>query len=216
MTKVGPSILSADFTDIRSAVRLIEQSGADIVHCDVMDGVFVPNITFGIKMIEDIRKITTLPLDVHLMIVHPERYIERFCAAGADFITVHTEATEHVHRAVQTIKKCGKRPGVVLNPGTPVEAAKYLLPDIDLVLLMSVNPGYGGQEFIPQTLDKIKELRKLAQTMNREIEIEIDGGINEETAGPAVAAGADILVTGNTFFTCGNPALLIKRLRGEA
>ncbi len=215
MTRIAPSILSADFTDIRGAVRLIEESGADIVHCDVMDGVFVPNLTFGIKMIADLRKITKLPLDVHLMIVQPERYVEQFCEAGADYLTVHAEATSHIHRVVQAIKKCGKRPGVVLNPGTPVQAAKYLLPDIDLVLLMSVNPGYGGQEFIPQTLHKIKELRELADSMHRNIEIEIDGGINNETAGMAVAAGADILITGNTFFTCDDPAQLIRDLKGE-
>lgn len=215
MTKIAPSILSADFADMKNAIKMLEEAKADIVHCDVMDGIFVPNITFGMKMVADIRKLTALPLDVHLMIVHPERYIEQFCDAGADFVTVHAEATEHLHRAVQTIKKCGARPGVVLNPGTPVEAVKYLLPDVDLVLLMSVNPGYGGQEFIPQILDKIKELRQLAVSMNRRIEIEIDGGVNETTAPQITEAGADILVAGNAIFTSRDPAALIKKFKGE-
>lgn len=215
MIKVAPSILSADFADMKSAVLMLEKAKADIIHCDVMDGVFVPNITFGIKMIADIRKLTNLPLDVHLMIVHPERYIEKFCEAGADFVTVHAEATAHLNRAVQSIRACGARPGVVLNPATPVEAVKYMLPDIDLVLLMSVNPGFGGQEFIPQTLQKIKELRQMAMGLGRVIEIEIDGGINEHTAALAAEAGADILVAGNAIFTAGDPAALIRKFKGE-
>lgn len=215
MTKIAPSILSADFTDIKGAILMIEQAGADMVHCDVMDGMFVPNITFGIKMIADIRKITKLPLDVHLMIMHPERFIEEFCSAGADWVTVHVEATEHVHRAVQTVRKCGALPGIVLNPGTPVEAASCLLPDVDMVLLMAVNPGFGGQTFIPHTLQKIKDLKALARQMHCNIKIQVDGGINEDTAGQASRAGADILVTGSTFFTSKNPAELLRSLKNK-
>lgn len=215
MIKVAPSILSADFADMKSAVRMLKEIKADMIHCDVMDGIFVPNITFGMKMIADIRKLTDMPLDVHLMITHPERYIEQFCQAGANIVTVHAESTEHLHRAVQNIKACGARPGVVLNPATPVEAIKYVLPDVDFVLLMSVDPGYGGQEFIPQTLDKIKELRLLAKKMNRKIDIEIDGGINEVTARMAEEAGADILVAGNAIFSSKNPAEFIQILRGK-
>jgi len=215
MIKVAPSILSADFADMKSALRMLENIKADMVHCDVMDGMFVPNITFGMKMVADLRKLTDLPLDVHLMIVQPERYIEEFCAAGADIVTLHAEATYHLHRAVQKVKACGARPGVVLNPATPVETLKYVLDDIDFVLLMSVNPGYGGQEFIPQTLFKIKELRSLAESMGRKIEIEIDGGINEETSKLVREAGADILVAGHAIFTAQDPSRLIKIFRGE-
>ena len=215
MIKVAPSILSADFADMKSAVRMLKEIKADIVHCDVMDGRFVPNITFGMKMIADIRKITDLPLDVHLMIVEPERYIEEFCKAGADIVTVHAEATPHLHRAVQMIKAGGARPGVVLNPGTPVDSIKYILPDVDFVLLMSVNPGYGGQKFIPQTLQKIKDLKEMAQTMGREIDIEIDGGINKDTARSVRDAGATVLVAGNAIFTASDPAGLIRSFKGE-
>jgi ribulose-phosphate 3-epimerase len=215
MIKVAPSILSADFADMKSAVRMLKEIKADMIHCDVMDGMFVPNITFGMKMVADIRRLTDLPLDVHLMIVEPERYIEEFCGAGADIVTLHAEATRHLHRAVQRVKACGSRPGVVLNPATPVDAVKYVLPDVDFVLLMSVNPGYGGQEFIPQTLDKIKELRKLAQSMGRNVEIEIDGGINEHTSKLVRDAGADVLVAGNAIFTASDPAQLIRIFKGE-
>jgi len=215
MIKVAPSILSADFADMKSAVRMLKEIKADMIHCDVMDGMFVPNMTFGMKMVADIRKLTDLPLDVHLMIVEPERYIEEFCSAGADIVTVHAEATNHLHRAVQQIKACGSRPGVVLNPATAVDAVKYVLPDIDFVLLMSVNPGYGGQAFIPQTLQKIKELRDLAKSMGREIEIEIDGGINEHTVKMVQDAGADILVAGNAIFSAKDPAGLVRIFKGE-
>lgn len=215
MIKVAPSILSADFADMKNAIGMLKEIKADMIHCDVMDGMFVPNITFGMKMVADIRKLTDLPLDVHLMIVEPERYIEEFCAAGADIVTLHAEATNHLHRAVQKVAACGSRPGVVLNPATPVDALKYVLPDVDFVLLMSVNPGYSGQAFIPQTLDKIKELRTLAQSMGRDIDIEIDGGINEHTAKSVRDAGADILVAGNAIFTADDPARLIKIFKGE-
>ncbi len=215
MIKVAPSILSADFADMKSAVRMLKEIKADMIHCDVMDGMFVPNITFGMKMVEDIRKLTDLPLDVHLMIVQPERYIKAFCSAGADIVTVHAEATDHLHRAVQTIRDCGSRPGVVLNPATPLDAIKYVLPDVDFVLLMSVNPGYGGQKFIPQILDKVKDLRKMAKSAGRKLEIEIDGGINEETAKLARDAGVDILVAGNAIFTAKDPAELVRIFRGE-
>jgi ribulose-phosphate 3-epimerase len=215
MIKVAPSILSADFADMKSAVSMLKEIKADMIHCDVMDGMFVPNITFGMKMVADIRKLTDLPLDVHLMIVEPERYIEEFCGAGADILTLHAEATNHLHRALQKVKACGSRPGVVLNPATPVNALKHVLPDVDFVLLMSVNPGYGGQVFIPQTLDKIKELRSLAKSMGREIEIEIDGGINEHTSKQVRDAGADILVAGNAIFTSDDPAKLIRIFKGE-
>ena len=213
MIKVAPSILSADFANVGQAVKQMEEYGADYIHCDVMDGMFVPNITFGFPMIRDLKKYTSLPMDVHLMIAEPERYVERFCEAGADLVTVHAESTPHVHRAIQMIRNCGKKPGVVLNPSTPLEQIEYVLDDVDMVLLMSVNPGYGAQKFIPQVLKKIEKLRSLIDQSGREIEIEVDGGVNEYTAREIVAAGANVLVAGNAVFTAKDPAAMIKLLK---
>ena len=194
-------------------IKKVEMGGADYIHCDVMDGVFVPNITFGFQMISDIKKITDVPLDVHLMITHPERYVERFCEAGADIVTVHTESTPHVHRALQMIKTCGKKCGVVLNPGTPVDACEYVLCDVDMVVLMGVNPGYGGQKFIPQVLDKIAALDKIRKERGYEFEIEIDGGAKPEIAGSLKQAGADILVAGSAVFCSDDPQGMIKKIK---
>ena len=213
MTKISPSVLSANFAAMGEAVKLMEEAGADYLHCDVMDGIFVPNITFGFKMIEDMRALTSLPLDVHLMISQPERYIDRFIAAGSDIITIHVEATVHVQRVVAAIKSQGVKAGVVLNPATSLDTVKYVLDDVDMILLMSVNPGYGGQKFIPQVKGKISELRAMLDACGREIEIEVDGGITTQNAAEIAAAGADVLVAGNAVFT-GDARQNIKLLKG--
>lgn len=211
MTKIAPSILAANFAEMGAGVRLAEAAGADYIHCDVMDGIFVPNLTFGIPMIRDLRAVTQLPLDVHLMIEQPSRYVERFAEAGADIITFHVEAEPHVQRTLAAIRSCGCRAGVVLNPATPLGSIPYLLDDLDIVLLMSVNPGYGGQSFLPAVLGKIRELRSLIG--ERSIEIEVDGGITPETAGAAVGAGADVLVAGSAVFGAADPAAAVAALR---
>jgi len=213
MTKIAPSILSANFAKMEDDIKKVAAGGADYIHCDVMDGIFVPNITFGFQMISDIKKITDVPLDVHLMITQPERYVERFCEAGSDIVTVHAESTPHVHRALQMIKGCGKKCGVVLNPGTPLEACEYVLCDVDMVLLMAVNPGYGGQKFIPQVLDKIAALKKIRDERGYEFEIEIDGGVSVSTAGAIKQAGADVLVAGSAVFCSDDPAGMISKIR---
>ncbi len=214
MVKIAPSILSADFADVASGVELVEKAGADYIHCDIMDGIFVPNITFGFKMVEDLRKRTKLPLDAHLMIDRPERYIERFAEAGADIITVHAEATVHLQRVLQMIKLCGKKAGAVLNPATSLTALDYVMDDVDMVLLMSVNPGYGGQSFIPAVMKKIERLRAMINETGRDIELEVDGGINNETAPKVIAAGAGVLVAGNAIFNSDDPARMVCELRG--
>ena len=196
--QIAPSILSADFSKMGEEIRSLQQSGADIVHCDVMDGVFVNNITFGIKMIADIRKLTDLPLDCHLMIVHPEKYVERFAKAGADYITVHYEACQNNLKEVLTlIKSTGVKCGAVINPDTPVEKIKDVLPLCDMVLVMSVFPGFGGQKFIPDSLDKLRELRAFIDESGKDILLEIDGGVNEENIEEIKAAGADVVVAGS-------------------
>jgi ribulose-phosphate 3-epimerase len=214
MFKVAPSLLSANFADMQRDIKTVENGGADYLHCDVMDGVFVPNLTFGFKMIEDIRKITTLPLDVHLMIMQPERYVERFAEAGADIVTFHVEATVHVQRTLAAIRACGKRAGVVLNPATSLDTIKYVLDDVDIILLMSVNPGYGGQKFIPAVRGKITELRKMVMMHGGQIDIEVDGGIGISNAAEIAAAGASVLVAGNAIFNDPNPAGVIRRMKG--
>ena len=200
--KIAPSILSADFGRLAEEVRAVDEAGADLIHVDVMDGRFVPNLTIGPIVVRAVRAATHLPLDVHLMIVEPEKYVEEFAAAGADIITVHVEACVHLHRVIQQIKALGKKAGVSLNPHTPVSILDHVLGDLDLVLIMSVNPGFGGQSFIPAALDKIRALaaKKKADRRFSSIDIEVDGGVNAKTAGSVVAAGADILVAGSFVF----------------
>ena len=200
MIKVAPSILSADFSRLLDEVKMVEEAEADYIHIDVMDGHFVPNITIGPLIVEAIRPVTSLHFDVHLMIENPENYIQNFVHAGADYISVHVEACKHLHRTIHQIKETGVRAGVVLNPATPVEMIRDVLTDVDLVLLMTVNPGFGGQKFIPNVLKKIEQVRRWRDEQNLHFEIEVDGGINAETAKLCVAAGADVLVAGSYIF----------------
>ena len=212
--KIAPSILSADFARMGDAVARLAGYGADWVHFDVMDGHFVPNLTFGPMMCAAVRPLTHLPLDVHLMVERPGDYVEPFHAAGADCITFHVEADAHVHRTLQSIRARGMRAGVVLNPATPVCMAEPVLPLCDLVLLMSVNPGFGGQAFIPEVLDKIRALRAHIDGRGLPTEIEVDGGINPDTARLCAAAGATVLVAGSSVFRADDPAAMIAALRG--
>lgn len=208
--KIAPSILSADFSRLGEEVIAIDKAGADWVHIDVMDGIFVPNITFGPAVMKSIRDKTNLVFDVHLMITQPERYIEEFVKAGADMITIHVESTLHPHRVLQQIKSYGVKAGIVLNPGTSPETIKYLINDVDMVLVMSVNPGFGGQTFIESSVEKIKELRK----MNSNVDIEVDGGITDKTIGKCIEAGANIFVAGSYVFK-GDYAERIANLKKE-
>lgn len=200
MIKIAPSILSADFSKLGEEIKDVEKGGADYIHVDVMDGHFVPNITIGPLIVEAIRPITSLPLDVHLMIQNPDNYIPTFAKAGADIITVHVEACPHLHRTIQLIKSHGIKAGVVLNPHTPVSMIEHVLEDIDMVLLMTVNPGFGGQKFIHSVLPKIKQVAEMVKERNLEVEIEVDGGVNPETARLCVEAGANVLVAGSAVY----------------
>lgn len=200
MAGIAPSLLSADFADLTEEIRKIEAGGADYLHLDVMDGMYVPNITFGAPVIKSLRKVTKLPFDVHLMIDKPERYIKDFYDAGADVITVHAEATTHLHRTIQLIKSFGIKAGVSLNPATPLNVLDYVLGDIDLVLIMSVNPGFGGQSYIRAMDDKIKTLRKTIDDKNLDIIIEVDGGVKLSNAKELVDIGVDLLVAGSDIF----------------
>ncbi|MBM7552807.1 ribulose-phosphate 3-epimerase [Thalassobacillus pellis] len=200
MTKIAPSILSADFSRLGEEINDVVKGGADYIHVDVMDGHFVPNITIGPLIVDAIRPFTDLPLDVHLMIENPDQYIEAFAKAGADYLSVHQEACPHLHRTIQLIKSHGVKAGVVLNPATPAEAVKPILPDVDLVLVMTVNPGFGGQSFINSTVPKIRQLADWKNEMGLSYEIEVDGGVNEETAVICKEAGADVLVAGSAVF----------------
>jgi ribulose-phosphate 3-epimerase len=214
MVKIAPSILSADFSKLGEEILAVEKAGADYIHVDVMDGHFVPNITIGPLIVEAIRPVTKLPLDVHLMIENPDQYIETFVKAGADIITVHVEACRHLHRTIHHIKSLGVKAGVVLNPATPVETIQHIIADVDMVLLMSVNPGFGGQKFIPEVLPKIKKVKELAEQKGRELEIEIDGGVNPETAKLCIEAGANVLVAGSAVYNEDDYARAISTIRG--
>lgn len=212
--QIAPSILSANFSKMGEEVRSMEECGADVIHYDVMDGVFVNNITFGLKMLEDIRPHTTLPIDAHLMIVHPEKYVERFAKAGADIITVHWEACQdNLKEVLELIKSTGVKCGAVINPDTPVEKIKDVIPLCDMVLVMSVFPGFGGQKFIPTALDKLREIRAIIDASGKDIDLEVDGGITAENVRDAVEAGANVIVAGSAVFKAPDRAAMIAKLK---
>ena len=216
MIKIAPSILSADFSRLGEEVQAIDRAGADYIHVDVMDGHFVPNITIGPLVVDALRKVTDKPLDVHLMIENPDRYIADFASAGADIITIHQEAVAHLHRTVELIKSLGKRAGVSLNPATPVESLDVILDELDLVLIMSVNPGFGGQAFIPSALDKIRALRQRITQRGLAAELQVDGGVKLDNIRDVVVAGADVLVAGSAVFNTDDYAATITALRERA
>lgn len=210
---IAPSILSADFAKLGDEIMAVDQNGADVIHVDVMDGHFVPNITIGPLVVEAARSVTDKILDVHLMIENPDKYLEAFAEAGADWITVHVEACKHLHRTVRRIRELGKKAGVVLNPATPLSTLDYILEEVDLVMLMSVNPGFGGQSFIESTCLKIKQLRNVLDDMALQVDIEIDGGISPETISRVAAAGANVFVAGSAIYGCQNYGQIISELR---
>ena len=213
--RIAPSILSADFARLADDIAMCEAGGADWIHVDVMDGVFVPNLTFGAKVIETVRKLTALPLDVHLMVVEPEKYFESFALAGATTLTIHAEAAPHLHRQLARIRELGCRAGAVVNPGTPLAALGEVRSELDLLLIMSVNPGFGGQQFIPGALDKIRRARALLDQAGSGAALEVDGGINRETIVQCWRAGADTFVAGNAVFSAADPRAEIGQLRAR-
>ena len=213
MALIAPSILSADFSKLREEVEMINSSEADWFHVDVMDGVFVPNISFGFPVIKQVKKYAKKPLDVHLMIVQPERYVQEFKEAGADILTVHLEASPHLHRTIQLIKSHGMQAGVAINPHTPIHSLEDIITDIDLVCLMSVNPGFGGQKFIPGTFSKLDKLRRLIDSTGSKTKIEIDGGVGNSNAAELIKAGADVLVAGNFVFSSSDRHATIALLK---
>ena len=214
--KIVPSLLSADFAAIASQIAMVEGAGADELHLDSMDGRFVPNLTWGMKIVKDLRRLTTLPFDCHLMIVEPERYVDAFRDAGADIITFHYEATPHQHRLLAHLRSIGARAGIAINPGTPVSMLVDLVEGVDRVLVMSVNPGFGGQSFIERALGKVSEVRKLLDARNPDCEIEGDGGVEPGNIERAVQAGADVLVAGNALFAADDPPAMLRMLRARA
>lgn len=214
MIKIAPSLLSANFAYLADEIKKVEAAGADLLHLDIMDGHFVPNLTFGPPVIAALRKVTKLPFDVHLMVTNPQELIEPFVQAGADILTVHAETAPHMHRLIQTIKASGVRAAVSLNPATSLTIIEEVLSDLDMVLIMSVNPGFGGQQFIPESINKIKRLRQLIESRNLKIDIEVDGGINKTTARTVVDAGATILVAGSAVYGAPDVTKAIQDLRG--
>jgi ribulose-phosphate 3-epimerase len=214
--RIAPSILSSDFGRLAEEVRAIEAAGADVVHVDVMDGRFVPNITIGPLVVEAVRKATKLPIDAHLMIVEPERYVEAFAKAGANLISVHAEVSPHLHRTLQAIRAAGARPAVALNPSTGLEAIEYVLGDCEMVLVMTVNPGFGGQRYIDACTEKVRRLRAMADARGQPLEIEVDGGIKADNAGLVAAAGANVLVAGTAVFGAKDYREAIDAIRAAA
>ncbi len=216
MSKISPSILISDFLHLGEQIEMLNDSEADFIHLDIMDGVFVPNISFGFPIIEKIKSVARKPLDVHLMIVQPERYLEKFRDAGADNLTVHYEASTHLHRTIQNIRELGMNPSVVLNPHTPVSLLEEILPDLYMVLLMTVNPGFGGQDFIPGSYDKIRKLKKMITSQKLETLIEVDGGVTLENSSDLRKSGVDVFVVGNTVFSASDPREMIRKIRNGA
>ena len=214
MTIIAPSLLAANFVCLAEDIAKVEAAGADWLHLDIMDGHFVPNLTFGPPIVAAIRKITKLPLDVHLMVTNPSSLIDDFAAAGADWLTVHGETEPHLHRLITRIRELGVRPAIALNPASPIHSLDEILPEVDMVLIMSVNPGFGGQKFIPSSIDKIWRLKKQINGLNREVLIEVDGGINAVTSPLVRKAGADVLVAGSAIFGSDNLTEAIRQIRG--
>src|SRR5512142_911684 len=214
--RIAPSILSADFGRLAEEVRAIEAAGADLVHVDVMDGRFVPNITIGPLVVEAVRKATKLPIDVHLMIVEPERYVDAFARAGANLVSVHAEVSPHLHRTLQAIRAAGARPAVALNPSTPLSTIEWVLGDCEMVLLMTVNPGFGGQRYIEACTDKVRRLREMADARGQPLEIEVDGGMNPDTVARAAGAGANVIVAGTAVYGAQHYGAAISGLREQA